>query len=198
MFNSKKDGLTKLIVGGLHGREGKITEPILKKLITGEKPTNGNLIVIPALCKNKRYISTLNKSYYETKEGKKLLSLIQKYKPEIYVELHCYRKSAYQLLTDPERKLKRGVPPLVEISDGVLIGSISPHLFSMFNFKLAVVVELPCKNPNVDWVVLDLLNAIKSSKSAEEILGCWKIKYPYQIEKAISLLHKWFGGGLSD
>jgi hypothetical protein len=37
VFNSKKDGLTKLIVGGLHGREGKITEPILKKLIMGGK-----------------------------------------------------------------------------------------------------------------------------------------------------------------
>lgn len=197
MFNSRRDGPTKLIVGGLHGKEGKVTEPILKKLVRGEKPTNGTLIVIPALCKKRRYISTLEKSYYETREGKKLLRLIQKYKPEIYVELHCYRKSAYKLLTDPERKLKKGVPPLIEISDGVLIGSISPHLFSVFDFKLAIVVELPCKNPNVSWIVLDLLNTIKNSGSAEEILGCWKIRYPCQIGEAINLFHKWFGGGFS-
>ncbi|RLG91506.1 MAG: DUF2119 domain-containing protein [Candidatus Hecatellales archaeon] len=187
------------MVGGLHGKEGKTTEPILKKLIEGKKPAYGKLIVIPALCKNRKYVSTLNKEYYEGREGKKLLSLIQKYKPEIYVELHCYRKSAYKLLTDPKRKTKKGVPPFVEISSGVLMGSVSPHLLSMFRFRLAVVFEVPCKNLGLaSKTVLKLLNDVKNGRDTEDILGCWKIKYPYQIRKAESLLYRWLGGELVD
>ena len=79
------------------------------------------------------------------------------------------------------------------------MGSVSPHLLSMFRFRLAVVFEVPCKNPGLaSKTVLKLLNDVKNGRDTEDILGCWKIKYPYQIRKAESLLYRWLGGELVD
>ncbi len=191
VFHSKQKGLTRLLVGGLHGREWKTTKPVLETFIEEEKPLNGKFVVVPFLTKNRRYISTLDKTYYETKEGKRLLALIQRYNPDIYIELHCYRKSAYQLLVDPERKHKKGAPPFVELENGVLMGSVSPYLLSKFSFKLAFALEIPCKNFGSEEVVLNLIRLVKDSKSPEEVLERWKLKYPLKIEKAERLLYEW-------
>ena len=191
IYQPKNFSLTKFFVGGLHGKEGKATQPILKKFVSEGVSTNSRLIVIPALCKKRKYVSTLDKSYYETKVGKKLLGLIQKYKPNIYVELHCYRKAAYKLLTDPKRKEKKGVPPLVEVKNGVLIGSVSPHLLSKFNFDFAVVLEFPCKKPDSQEIILDLLRTIKNAENPKEILDGWSLKYQCSISKALKLYRDW-------
>jgi len=188
--------LTKLFVGGLHGKEWKVTKPILKKFImNGMTNAYGKIIIIPKITHNNRskYISTLKEAYYKTLEGKRLLKLIQKYNPDIYVELHCYRKSAYNVLTDPQRLAKKNVPPLVEIKNGVLIGSVSPHLLSIYHFKLSLVLEVCCKfSAEAEETVLELLKDLGEARSYNEILDRWLRKYPNQINIATKLYYNWF------
>ena len=73
----------KLLVGGLHGNEGKTTAKVLEEL-SRVKVDKGRVILCN-LSKKLRYISTLNPAYYETGNGKPLLSLIRRFKPEIWL-----------------------------------------------------------------------------------------------------------------
>jgi len=74
-------------------------------------------------CDESKYISTLNPLYYQSEAGKAVLYLIDHYKPDMYIELHCYKRENFDSLTDLDRKKKIGVPPLIELEEGVLIGS---------------------------------------------------------------------------
>ena len=98
IFEFKGNGVTKLFIGGLHGNEGKFTEIVLKDFIDSLKECNyvGNIVVIPKLVENSRYISTLSKKFYESEEGKTLINVIEKHKPSIYFELHSYKKENYK------------------------------------------------------------------------------------------------------
>ncbi|UCD73480.1 MAG: DUF2119 family protein, partial [Candidatus Bathyarchaeota archaeon] len=181
-----------LIVGGIHGREGKATRPILRRLIEYDPPSTGLLAVVPSMVRGPRkHISTLKEVYYSTEEGKKLLSLIDHYLPEIYVELHCYAKRAYRILTDPNRREKRGVPPLIELEDGVLIGSVSPFLLSRYRFDLCLILEVPCGNKKTWSTALRLLRLLKDSSSRSEAIGKLRAIYPSQIDRAIRLMDRW-------
>ena len=130
----------KLLVGGLHGNEGKTTAKILQEL-SGVKVEKGR-VVLCNLSKKSKYVSTLNPVYYDTGEGKGLLSVIRRFKPEIYIELHSYISRNCEKLTDPVRRLKAGVPPFIELENGILLGSVSPNLrtqeFARNDFCLSV------------------------------------------------------------
>lgn len=80
-------------------------------MIKDIKITNGRLIVV-SFSRDCPYISTLNEAYYDSTNGKKLLELIQEYRPGIYVELHTYKRDNHSNLIDPDRRNKIGVPPL--------------------------------------------------------------------------------------
>lgn len=198
-LRSPREGPTRLFLGGLHGKEGKAARPILTKLAAGGTPSNGKAIVVPALCMGKKYLSTLQEHYYETEEGVKVLFLIQKYSPSIYVELHCYRRSAFSSLTSLERVSKAGVPPMVELEGKVLVGSVSPHLLSRFRFELSLVVEIPCQGVlKTKITALQLLNIIKNSESREAVLKKLSMKYFGQVEKASRLFRGWHSEGVSN
>lgn len=132
IFEFKGNGVKKLFIGGLHGNEGKFTEIILKDFVNSLKECNyiGDIVVIPKLVENSKYISTLSEKYYESDEGKTLINIIKKYKPKVYFELHAYKKENYKKLTSNNRKK---VPPLIDIGNNVLIASISPILRKRFS-----------------------------------------------------------------
>ena len=109
IFEFKCNGIKKLFIGGLHGNEGKFTEIVLKDFINllKEDDYTGNIVVIPKLVENSRYISTLSEKYYETDEGKALINIIENYKPNVYFELHAYKKENYK--KENESKKTEGI-----------------------------------------------------------------------------------------
>lgn len=177
----------KLLVGGLHGNEGKTTAKVLQEM-SGVKVEKGS-VVLCDLSKKSKYVSTLNPVYYDTGEGKRLLSAIRRFKPEIYIELHSYNSRNYEKLTDPFRRLKAGVPPFIELKNGILLGSVSPNLrtqeFTRNDFCLSVEIPSNLSDPSI---LIDLL--IMTIKSGErcEILSNLRIEYPSKIRRA----ERWF------
>ncbi len=141
-----------------------------------------------------KHISTLRDLYWSTNEGKRLLSLIDYHLPEIYVELHCYARSGYDLLMDPDRRKKRGVPPLIEVEEKVLIGSSSPYLLSRYTFDLCLILEVPCSKNNAWDTLLRLLELLRDSTTRSEAIEKLTAPYPSQIEKAIGLMERCNGG----
>jgi hypothetical protein len=192
-LDSGKQGPTRLFIGGVHGKEGRITGPILEEFANESNPSAGRTIIVPSLSKDKKHISTLNNLYYETDEGKKVLKFIRTYKPSIYAEIHCYRRKAYEILTDPERKKKKGIPPLIDLERDVLIGSVSPHLLKKVNFETPIIFEVPCRNSEKSNVILlELLKIVNKSNERNEIFLHLRMKYPEKIAKAIGLFYNWF------
>ncbi|MEM1538044.1 MAG: DUF2119 family protein [Candidatus Nezhaarchaeales archaeon] len=181
-LTSSLEGPVRLYVGGLHGREGRVTAPILKTLLSEPPPPTGKLIVVPAICSGKKHVSTLSDAYYRSEEGIKLLSLLRAYSPHIYVELHCYRASAYKLLTDPMIRARRGVPPLLDTGNGLLIGAAPPKLHARFNIPLSIVIEVPCRGGGVNEA-LRILRIIRDSNGVNEVLQRLKEAYPEQTSR---------------
>jgi hypothetical protein len=176
-------GPSRLFVGGLHGKEGQTTIKALKSFDSGSLK-NGRLF----LCnfQESPYISTLNRKYFDSHRGLELLNLIKKVKPKIYLELHCYRKESHFQLTRDDRKTENGVPSLVELDKGVLMGSISPIIRSVFfnQHDFPFILEIPCNPDNAALnVYLDVMYIVAGSDNRFEILKKLKIKYPLQVKK---------------
>jgi hypothetical protein len=203
----KGKGPVRLFVGGVHGKEGLSTIHVLKKIQSSDVE-NGKLIIYN--CNESKYISTLNKRYYHTPMGKEILRLIKLYKPEMYVEPHCYRPQSYHNLTDAHRKDIVGVPPLIELEKGVLIGSVSPFLRTKL-FKredVCLTLEMPCIHkedgcldledpclyPDQSMeIYLRILKLIAKSNNRDQIEDKVRQKYPEQVKTAIKYAQEFFG-----
>jgi hypothetical protein len=182
-YIKRGQGPSRLFVGGVHGKEGKTTIKALKSFDEGALK-NGKLF----LCNfpESPYISTLERKYYDNSRGLELLSLIKKIKPKIYLELHCYRKKSHFKLARKDRKTENGVPSLMELDNGILMGSISPIIRSVF-FKqhdFPFILEIPC-NPDEGAlkVYLDVMNIAAGSDDRFEIFKKLELKYPQQVKK---------------
>ncbi len=176
----------KLIVGGLHGSEGKTTVKLLRKFISVK--AEGTVVMIN-FTQRVKYVSTLNKKFYGTKVGAKLIRVIAVFKPSVYVELHSYSTKNYNKLVDPGIRWRKGVPPLVELEKGFLLGSVSPPLrFSMFNLDdFCAALEIPRKTNDMkvgEWIVEQALK----SRDREEAFQRISERYPEQMHK----LNKYF------
>jgi len=191
-ISSEKKGPVRLFVGGVHGREGRVTKPILRRMLAQNPPSTGLLVVVPSITqRHTKRISTLKDAYYRTGAGKRLLSIIDHYLPDFYVELHCYVKGGYASLTDSDRREKRGVPPLVELEEKVLIGSVSPYLLSRYTFDLCLILEVPCRERSGWNVVLKILDMLKNSDDRSEAIEKLRSIYPDKIDRAITLMNRW-------
>lgn len=190
-IKSRKRGLRRLVVGGLHGREGVVTKRVLARFARDGRPQSGALVVVPSICVRARYVSTLSERYLETREGRILLGLLRHYRPDVYVEVHCYSKKAYRSLTSPARLDKKGVPRLVELDKGVLIGSSPPQLLLTGLFKLGMTVEIPCEGREGEDVLLTLLRVVRDQETIDEILDQLEAMYPRQLREAIELYQRY-------
>lgn len=174
---------TRLIVGGLHGREGTSVEPLMRR-IADIKPSGGKLAVC-LMTRSTKYMSTLKPRFYRTQVGTRLVKLIQLLKPSIYLEIHSYSRKRYEDLTDPQRQEKVGVPALIDLGNGLLIGSVSPILRvsefekTDFCFTLEVPAEGGC-HPEA----LELCRIVAKSADRSEIMNALRKEYPTEIEQA--------------
>jgi hypothetical protein len=179
----KGKGPSRLFVGGVHGKEGQTTIKALKSFDISTLK-NGRLLLYNF--PESFYISTLNRKYFDSPNGIKLLNLIKKLKPNIYLELHCYKEESYLLLTCEERKIENGIPSLVELDKGILMGSVSPIIRSVFfkQYDFPFILEIPC-NPDNDSlkVFLDVMTITASSDDRFEILRKLGVNYPQQVKK---------------
>lgn len=178
------EGPTRLFIGGVHGKEGLTTIETLKKL-SSKDAGEGRLIIynLPP----SPYMSTLEKRYYDTPTGKRVLSLIKQYNPQIYLELHCYNPRSYSKLTSTTRREDSGVPPLIELEEGVLMGSISPLIRITFfhRYDFAFILEVPCNpTPSATKVYKDIIRIVASSSTRFEVLDKIRRKYPESVAQA--------------
>ncbi|MBB6401163.1 hypothetical protein HNP92_000448 [Methanococcus maripaludis] len=178
----------KLFLAGIHGNESKYTSQILENLqknISNLK-VSGNVIIVPELVKDSKYYSTLNPKYYETAEGNSLLKLIEKYKPEFYFEIHSYSEKSYSNLTELKRVDLKGIPPFVDLNNGVLMASISPILREKFKKSdFCMTLEVPnWKVLEVENIVLEILEFAVLSKNRNEMIEKIFNKYPKSANRA--------------
>lgn len=175
-----------LFIGGLHGKEGLSTINAIRTIENADLK-KGSLVLcnMPA----SPYLSTLDPLYYLSLAGKKVIDLIREYTPEIYLELHCYHQDKKSKLTDSDRMEVSGVPGLVELEEGVLIGSTSPLIRSVF-FKLydfPFILEMPCNPPpeslEVCYKIMEI--ASKSSNRLEIMEKIGEV-YPQQVERLMN------------
>ena len=191
-FGSKNP--CRLFVAGVHGNEEATTMPLLELLARDIENISGKLILV-SLSSADPYISTLDKAYYDSKNGRKLLDFVHNYRPTIYLELHSYEIRNHTKLTDPERKSKIGVPPFTELEEKILIGSISPLIRTTeFNREdLCFTLELPIPHSEKALqVALAILKVIALSSDRNEIIGKLRIEYPEQIREAERNFYEFF------
>ncbi len=190
---NKGPGLKRLFIGGVHGKEGLTTIYALKKL-TEEDVKTGSLVMYN--CDESPYMSTLNPLYYKSTTGKTILYLIKHYKPDMYIELHCYKPENYYTLTNKDRMKLVGVPPLIELTNGVLIGSVSPQIrTTIFNKEnICITLEMPCKpSPEALKVYVDFLKLLSSARNRMDLEDKARQVYPEQVETSQKYAHIIFG-----
>ena len=117
------EGPTKLFVGGVHGDEGQHVLPIIK-LLNREDFSPGQIYIYNF--DKTPYISTIHKEFYLSEQGKKILDLIDYYRPDFYTELHSYNIRHFKKLTSMDRLDSQGIPPLIDCGEYVLCSSVSP------------------------------------------------------------------------
>ncbi|MCE5215039.1 MAG: DUF2119 domain-containing protein [Methanobacterium sp.] len=190
---NKGDGLKRLFIGGVHGKEGLTTIKALES-ISDDDVQDGCLVVYN--CDESKYISTLNPLYYESETGLEVLDLISYYKPDMYIELHCYKSENFQTLTDLSRKKKLGVPPLIELEKGVLIGSVSPLIRTKIFDKenICITLEIPCQPSDESLEVYkDFLKVLAGAKSRADLENKASKIYPEQVETSQRYAWEIFG-----
>lgn len=161
IFNKNPDSsissLRKLIIGGVHGNEGEKTIEVIKSLKVDDFSIGKSFIYN---FDKSEYISTLNKKYYRTPKGIEILNLIKKHDPDFYIELHSYNPEHYERLTSEERIKKKGVPPLIDLNNKILIGSASPLIRKKLFKKNSVCITLEIPSKNGEKIQIDKINEI--------------------------------------
>ena len=117
------EGPTKLFLGGVHGDEGKDVLPLIK-LLSNDDFSSGQIYIYNF--DKTPYISTIHREFYQSEQGKRILDLIDYYKPDFYTELHSYNIKHFKKLTSLERLDNQGIPPLIDCGQYVLCSSVSP------------------------------------------------------------------------
>lgn len=174
----------RLFIGGVHGKEGLTTIDALSQIANGDVK-KGSLTMYNF--DRSPYVSTLDRHYYSSNRGREIVSIIRDLKPEMYVELHCYNSDSFEKLTDLNRKERTGVPPLIHLEKGVLIGSISPYIrTSLFKeWDVCITLEIPCNySKEALDVYVNVIKAVAGSNDKYELLDKLRADYPEQVETA--------------
>lgn len=120
------------------------------------------------------------------------MSMIDQYRPTIYLELHSY--SNYSSLTDQDRIEKKGVPPLIDLGSGMLLGSVSPLLRTKFRKEdLCLLLDIP-KETEREEEILEIMEIIARGTNRKKIMTKLGTMYPSQIEQMKKYYIKFYKG----
>lgn len=180
----------RLFVAGLHGDEWKDTTGLLKRI---KPPETGTLALIP-LVDCGRYISTLNPEYYSG-TGKKILRTIEELKPEIYIELHSYSSKNLEKLAGKNRLKLIGVPAYSILTEGVLLGSVSPWVRRKYFPKEALCLSFELRKGSMESreFTARMLGILKEIQSRDEFIEYMKKEFPAQARKAMEDYRQFYG-----
>ncbi len=202
------EGPTKLFIGGIHGNEGKTTIKFFQALKRSDF-ASGQIYIYNF--DKTRYISTIDKTYYQSEIGEKILNLITLLNPDFYTELHCYNIENFKKLTSFNRIKKTGVPPLIDLGEYVLVSSVSPLIRKKYfnRYDVCKTLEFPClEKLNADIVekynfsfknayslYMYMLKLIASSPNREYFEEKIYKDYRKQADQAIKYASLVFGEG---
>ena len=180
----------RLFVAGLHGEEWKDTTEILEKI---EPPETGTLALIPIVSREK-YVSTLDPCYYPG-IGKPIIDAVEKFEPEIYIELHSYSGENFEKLAGKDRIDRAGVPAYSVLKAGVLLGSVSPHIRRKYFPKEALCLSFEIEKGSLASreFVSFMVEKIKEIGSRDEFIECLQKEFPKQAKKAIEDYRRFYG-----
>lgn len=192
----------RLFAAGLHGDEWRDTSCILEEIRDtgeskgkgrGKSPKTGTLALLTLVSKGE-YISTLDSHYYPG-PGKTLFEAIERLRPDIYIELHSYSKENFEKLAGKDRIRKIGVPAFSVLKEGVLIGSVSPHIRWKYFPKEALCLsfEVEKGNPASKELVSRFVKLIGEMESRDEFIEYLKEEFPEQAKKAIEDYRHFYG-----
>ncbi len=201
------EGPLKLFIGGVHGNEGKTSIKLIK-LLKKQDFSQGQIYIYNF--DKSPYISTVDKEFYTSKQGLKLLDLINFYKPDFYTELHCYNITNFHKLTDISRIKTQGVPPLIDCGEYVLVSSVSPLIRKKYFTPdtICKTLEIPClddkkvkiaedyfnfsKDASINRY-MDILKLITKSTSRLDFTKRISKDYPHQFDLAREYVKYIFG-----
>lgn len=180
----------RLFVAGLHGSEWRDTSSVLLNL---ERPLSGTLALLPVVSRG-IYISTLDSDYYSG-IGKIIVDVVKEYKPDIYVELHSYSKGNLGKLVSKDRVNNVGVPGFSTLENGVLMGSVSPHIRrEHFPVEaLCLTFEVEKDSPQSQEFASWMLDIVKDCNSRDDFIEYMMEHYPEVAKKAIEDYKKFYG-----
>lgn len=192
-----------MFIGGIHGNECKTILSLLKKLKASDF-SQGQIYIYNF--DKTPYVSTLKKDFYNSNQGKKIIELITKHKPDFYTELHSYHIKNYNKFLDGSRLEIEGVPPLISCGNHILVSSVSPLIRQKYFSRdtICKTIEIPAfkeysigksgenwdKNYKFDLDstlnrYYDFLDLICSSKDRKDFENKIWIKYPKQVKLAM-------------
>ena len=169
------EGPTKLFIGGVHGDEGKDVLPLIK-LLSNDDFSSGQIYIYNF--DRTPYISTIHREFYQSEQGKKILDLIDYYKPDFYTELHSYNIKHFKKLTSLERLDSQGIPPLIDCGQYVLCSSVSPLIRRKHFTKENICQTLEFPSFRGDDLKL----------SEEELFEKYDYNYDLSVEEYMSFL----------
>ena len=169
------EGPTKLFIGGVHGDEGKDVLPLIK-LLSNDDFSSGQIYIYNF--DKTPYISTIHREFYQSEQGKKILDLIDYYKPDFYTELHSYNIKHFKKLTSLERLDSQGIPPLIDCGQYVLCSSVSPLIRRKHFTKENICQTLEFPSFRGDDLKL----------SEEELFEKYDYNYDLSVEEYMSFL----------
>ncbi|UGV39722.1 DUF2119 domain-containing protein [Methanococcoides orientis] len=180
----------RLFVAGLHGSEWRDTSSVLLNL---ERPVSGTLALLLVVNRG-QYISTLDIDYYSG-VGKAIVDVVEKYRPDIYVELHSYSKENFCKLISKDRLSNVGVPGFSTLESGVLMGSVSPHIRrEHFPVEaLCLTFEIEKDNLRSQEFASGMIDIVKDCNSRDGFIGYMMGHYPEVAKKAIEDYKKFYG-----
>ncbi len=176
-----KDRPVRMFVAGLHGNEWKDTSHILLGL---PAPASGTLILIPLVDRGE-YVSTLNSSYYSS-IGRELIELIDRYRPDIYMELHSYCPENFEKLTSGERINSNGVPGFTPLENGVLMGSVPPKLRLLPELVHSMCLSFEIRKGDTvsRKTASSILELLKETRFKKDFIMDMEKRYPVQVKRA--------------
>ncbi len=179
----------RMFVAGLHGNEWKDTSPVLLNLAG---PSSGTLILVPLVDRGE-YVSTLDSSYYSV-IGRELLELIDRYRPDIYMELHSYCGENFGKLTSGERINSRGVPGFTPLEKGVLMGSVPPklRLLPELIHSVCLSFEIRKADPVSRDIAVSVIELLKESRSGKDFIEAMAKLYPAQVRQARESYYRYY------
>ncbi|MCP8311411.1 MAG: DUF2119 domain-containing protein [Candidatus Methylarchaceae archaeon HK01B] len=198
-YSSGRAGITRLIVGGMHGREYEASRKILDKI--KPNPSEGRVIVVPNInISGRRYVSTMNANYIKSPAGRVYLSILERYKPDVVVELHAFNSKSYKNLVSSDRIYKKGVPRLIPyrsdlpIEDRILHGGPPPFVKDRFKEKFKehasyITLEIHEKyGKEAERTLRFIINSVINCNSVKEIREKLRERHRESMEEAGRLL----------